>query len=142
MRGRARWLAGQPMIHLDRVKMGVVMSGITLMRCLRAALQAVLLMFLFATLQIVPATAGSKLHCPPGLAKKGSCIPPGQRKHWVVGDYIPPDVVYRRVIWQDLGLPRPKPGYIYAEIAGDIYLLAEATQRVIEAIALVDAATR
>jgi len=88
------------------------------------------------------ALAGGQKHCPPGLAKKGSCIPPGQRKHWTVGDYIPGDVHYRRLFWDEHDLPRPRPGYIYAEIGGDIYLLAEATQRVIEAINLVDAATR
>lgn len=88
------------------------------------------------------AIAGPKKGCPPGLAKKGSCVPPGQRKQWRTGDYIPRDVYYRRVIWHDYDLPRPREGYIYAEIGGDIYLLAEATQRVIEAINLVDAATR
>ena len=89
--------------------------------------------------------------CPPGLAKKGSCIPPGHRKHrkhhkhnkhWVRGDHIPHDVVYHRVYYDEYRLPRPQPGYFYANIGGDIYLLAEATKRVIEAINLVDAATR
>ena len=92
----------------------------------------------------LPAMAGPK-HCPPGLAKKGSCIPPGHRKHhrqWVRGDHIPHDVVYHRVYYDEYRLPRPQPGYFYADIGGDIYLLAEATKRVIEAINLVDAATR
>ena len=86
--------------------------------------------------------------CPPGLAKKGSCIPPGHRKHhkhnkhWVRGDHIPHDVVYHRVYYDEYRLPRPQSGYFYASIGGDIYLLAEATKRVIEAINLVDAATR
>ena len=80
--------------------------------------------------------------CPPGLAKKGSCVPPGLRKHWIVGDVIPRDVVYRRVYYGDYDLPRPRSGQVYANIGGDIYLLAEATRRVIEAINLVDAATR
>ena len=81
-------------------------------------------------------------HCPPGLAKKGSCTPPGLRKHWVRGDHIPHDVVYHRVYYDEYRLPRPQPGYFYVNIGGDIYLLAEATKRVIEAINLVDAATR
>ena len=87
--------------------------------------------------------------CPPGLAKKGpSCIPPGHRKHhkhnkhWVRGDHIPHDVVYHRVYYDEYRLPRPQSGYFYASIGGDIYLLAEATKRVIEAINLVDTATR
>jgi hypothetical protein len=81
-------------------------------------------------------------HCPPGLAKKGSCIPPGHRKHWAAGDIIPRDIAYRRVHYRDYSLPRPQPGHIYANIGGDVYLMAEATRRVIEAINLVDAATR
>ena len=89
----------------------------------------------------LPALAGP-LHCPPGLAKKGSCIPPGQRRHWARGDHIPPDVAYRRVHPGDYGLPPPGHGRFYADIGGDIYLLAEATQRVIEALNLYDAATR
>lgn len=87
------------------------------------------------------AIAGPK-DCPPGLAKKGSCVPPGLRKHWQPGEYIPHTVVYRRVYYEEYDLPRPRSGYFYANIGGDIYLLAEATQRVIEAINLVDAATR
>ena len=90
----------------------------------------------------LPAMAGPK-GCPPGLAKKGgSCIPPGLRKHWVRGDYIPHDVTYRRIYYDKYDLPAPRSGHFYASIGGDIYLLAEATQRVIEAINLVDAATR
>ena len=90
----------------------------------------------------LPAMAGPK-GCPPGLAKKGRpCIPPGLRKHWVRGDHIPHDVVYHRVYYDEYRLPRPQPGYFYASIGGDIYLLAEATKRVIEAINLVDTATR
>jgi hypothetical protein len=81
-------------------------------------------------------------HCPPGLAKKGSCIPPGHRKHWAAGDTIPRDVVYRRVHYYEYDLPRPQPGHFYANIGGDVYLLAEATKRVIEAINLVDLATQ
>jgi Ni/Co efflux regulator RcnB len=88
----------------------------------------------------VPPAYGT--HCPPGLAKKGSCIPPGHRKHWKAGEYIPRDVAYRRVRYGDYDLPRPQPGYIYADVGGDIYLLAEATRRVIEAVILVDAASR
>jgi len=86
------------------------------------------------------ASAGNKF-CPPGLANKG-CIPPGQRKKWVRGEYIPHDVVYHRVYHDEYHLPAPREGHFYARIGGDIYLLAEATQRVIEAINLVDAATR
>jgi len=88
-----------------------------------------------------PALAGGPKPCPPGLAKKGSCIPPGLRK-WHAGDYIPRDVSYRRVYYDDYRLPRPQPGYFYADVGGDVYLLAEATRRVIEAVNLVNAATQ
>jgi len=87
------------------------------------------------------AIAGPK-KCPPGLAKKGSCVPPGLRKRWAPGEQIPSTVVYRRVYYTEYDLPRPERGYFYAKIGGDVYLLAEATKKVIEAINLVDAATR
>jgi len=110
------------------------------------------------------ASAGGQKHCPPGLAKKGACTPPGHRQEvivveprtvvveprpvivrprvYVIGDYIPTTVVYQRVYYQEYNLPQPRSGHFYARIGGDIYLLAEATQRVIEAINLVDQATR
>lgn len=88
----------------------------------------------------LPASAGKKF-CPPGLANKG-CVPPGQRKKWGRGEYIPRDVVYHRVYYQEYHLPAPRENQFYANIGGDIYLLAEATKRVIEAINLVDQATR
>lgn len=87
-----------------------------------------------------PAAAGQNW-CPPGLAKKG-CIPPGQRKKWYPGDYIPREIDYRRVYYDDYRLPRPQPGYFYADVGGDVYLLAEATRRVIEAVNLVNAASQ
>jgi hypothetical protein len=88
-----------------------------------------------------PALAGPK-HCPPGLAKKGSCIPPGHRKHWNVGEEIPHTVVYRRVYYTEYNLPPPRQGSFYANIGGDVYLLAQATMKVIEAINLIDAAAQ
>jgi len=89
------------------------------------------------------AMAGGPKHCPPGLAKKGSCTPPGHRKHWSKGDRIPDDVEIRVIVNHDrYRVRRPRDGEVYVEIGGDIYLIAEATKRVIEAINLVDAATR
>lgn len=88
------------------------------------------------------ALAGPKpKHCPPGLAKKGSCIPPGHRKKWHKGDRLPNYVEYREVYYEDLGLSRPMPGDIYVETDGRIYLLTEATRRIVEAISLIGAAT-
>jgi hypothetical protein len=104
-----------------------------------AALLVALSAFSVAT--IPPSASAGQKFCPPGLANKG-CIPPGQRKKWARGDYVPHDVRYRRVHHDEYFLPRPRTGEFYANIGGDIYLLAEATKRVIEAINLIDAATR
>ena len=88
------------------------------------------------------AIAGPKVkHCPPGLAKKGSCVPPGHRKKWYKGDRLPDDAEYREVYYDDYDLDRPDLGQIYIETGGQIYLLAEATKRIIEAINLVGAAS-
>lgn len=89
------------------------------------------------------AMAGGPKHCPPGLAKKGSCTPPGQQKKWHKGDRIPRDVEYRVIADHDrYRVRRPDQGEVYIEIGGDIYLIAEATKRVIEAVNLIDAATK
>lgn len=70
--------------------------------------------------------------CPPGLAKKGSCIPPGQRKHWQRGDVVP-DTVRVRVLtrYRDRGYRAPPRGQVYIEIDGGIYLMAQATRRIV-----------
>lgn len=86
--------------------------------------------------------AGGNGHCPPGLAKKGSCIPPGQQKKWHKGDRIPDEVNYRVIVrYDDYHLPQPRPGQVYIETGRDIYLIAEATKRVIEAVNLIEKAT-
>jgi Ni/Co efflux regulator RcnB len=77
--------------------------------------------------------------CPPGLAKKG-CVPPGQRK-FHHGDRIPYDLHYDYLDYRRYGLPHPKHGHRYIRIGEDAYLIAEGTQRVIEAINLFDAAS-
>lgn len=78
--------------------------------------------------------------CPPGLRDKG-CMPPGLHR-FGRGDYIPDHLRHTRLPFQHYGLPAPGPGRYYAAIGGDVYLVAEATQRVIEAISLFDAAGR
>ena len=85
-----------------------------------------------------PAEAG-KGFCPPGLRDKG-CVPPGQQK-FHHGDYIPPHVHYDYFDWRGHRLPHPKHGHRYSRLGEDVYLSAEATQRVIEAINLLDAAS-
>jgi hypothetical protein len=72
--------------------------------------------------------------CPPGLAKKGNgCLPPGQAKKqlWVVGQPLPPAVLYEpvpRAVVQQLG-PVP-PGYDYVRVDNDV-LLMDMTNRMV-----------
>ena len=71
--------------------------------------------------------------CPPGLAKKGNgCMPPGQaKKLWVVGQPLPPAVVYEpvpRAVVQQLA-PVP-PGYEYVRVDDDV-LLMDMTNRMV-----------
>lgn len=90
-----------------------------------------------------PAEAGPPGGCPPGLAKKNPpCIPPGQAKKFSRGDYIPDHVRYEIIRYDRYGLAPPPQGHRYIRIGRDAYLIAEGTQRVIEAINLFDAATR
>lgn len=85
---------------------------------------------------------GNNGHCPPGLAKKGSCVPPGQQKKWAKGDRIPDGLEYRVIVrYGDYRLPKPRSGEVYIETGRDIYLIAEATKRVIEAVNLIEKAT-
>ena len=74
--------------------------------------------------------------CPPGLAKKNNgCLPPGQaKKAWIVGQPLPPEVVYYplpRELWTQL--TPPPYGYEYVQVDDNIVLIATAT-RVIGAL--------
>jgi hypothetical protein len=71
--------------------------------------------------------------CPPGLAKKGNgCLPPGQaKKLWVIGQPLPPAVLYQPVppaVVQQLA-PVP-PGYEYVRVDDDV-LLMDMTNRMV-----------
>ena len=75
--------------------------------------------------------------CPPGLAKKNpACMPPGQYKKYYRGDIIPDFRSYERLRYREYGLPYPGDDRRYIRIGNDVYLIAEATQRVIEVINL------
>ena len=69
--------------------------------------------------------------CPPGLAKKNNgCLPPGQvNKSWVIGQPLPPEIVYYpmpRELWTQL---TPPPfGYEYVQVNDDIVLISIATR--------------
>jgi Ni/Co efflux regulator RcnB len=64
--------------------------------------------------------------CPPGLAKKrNGCMPPGQAKKWRQGHPLPRDVVYYDVPPDLVGrLGAPPAGHRYAQVGGDILLIA------------------
>lgn len=74
--------------------------------------------------------------CPPGLAKKhNGCMPPGQVKDLVVGQPIPTNVkvyqVARPVIQK---LPPAPVGYRYERIGGDIVLVQQQNNIIVDVI--------
>ncbi|MBU6234577.1 MAG: hypothetical protein KGQ41_01920 [Alphaproteobacteria bacterium] len=79
-------------------------------------------------------------HCPPGLAKKhNGCVPPGHTRY-VVGQILPPDVVYYPVPSSLLVRLDPVPvGYQYVRVDKDVLLISEATKKVIDAVTLLSA---
>jgi hypothetical protein len=75
--------------------------------------------------------------CPPGLAKKGNgCLPPGQaKKLYVIGQPLPPAVVYERVppaVVQQLA-PVP-PGYESVRVEDDVLLMDTANRMVADVV--------
>ncbi|MCF8534024.1 MAG: DUF1236 domain-containing protein [Reyranella sp.] len=71
--------------------------------------------------------------CPPGLAKKhNGCMPPGQaKKAWVIGQPLPPEVVYypiERELWTQL--TPPPQGYEYVRVNDDIVLMSTTTRMI------------
>ncbi len=84
----------------------------------------------------VPAFAGGKKFCPPGLVKHG-CVPPGQRKKWTKGRSLPQDVYFRPLSnWSDYNLAPPPYGHVYGSVDGDILLIRAATRLVVDAVIL------
>ena len=75
--------------------------------------------------------------CPPGLAaKRNGCLPPGQaKKAWAVGSALPRDVTLAPLPGDLLGrLPVTPNGYSYGRYDGDVYLVENATRRIIDTI--------
>lgn len=86
-----------------------------------------------------PVSASGPKHCPPGLAKKGNCSPPGQlKKRYQVGHALPSDVSYQPVQWQGR-YQAPPAGVVYGQVDGDVVLIAEGTRKVIELIGIANA---
>lgn len=74
--------------------------------------------------------------CPPGLAKKhDGCMPPGQAKHWHVGERLPRDVTFYDLPPSLVVKLTPPPvGYRYVRVDSDILMLAVGTGLVAAAI--------
>jgi Ni/Co efflux regulator RcnB len=69
--------------------------------------------------------------CPPGLAKKNNgCRPPGlAKKAWIIGQPLPPGIVYYpmpRELWTQL--TPPPYGYEYVRVDDDVVLMLTATR--------------
>jgi Ni/Co efflux regulator RcnB len=74
--------------------------------------------------------------CPPGLAKKNNgCLPPGQARKWEVGQPIPRGVAVYSVPQPVLvHLPPPPYGYRYARLGGDIVLVRQQNNLIVDII--------
>ena len=74
--------------------------------------------------------------CPPGLAKKNNgCLPPGQARNWVVGQPIPRNVTIYSVAQPVIRMLPPAPvGYRYARIGGDIVLVQQQNNVIVDII--------
>ena len=79
---------------------------------------------------------GHGRNCPPGLAKKNNgCMPPGQARKWDVGQPIPRGVAVYSVPQPVLvRLPPPPYGYRYARIGGDIVLVRQQNNVIVDII--------
>lgn len=74
--------------------------------------------------------------CPPGLAKKNNgCMPPGQTRTWAVGQPIPRNVTIYSVPQPVIMQLQPAPyGYRYARIGGDIVLVQQQNNLIVDII--------
>ena len=79
---------------------------------------------------------GSGRKCPPGLAKKNNgCLPPGQAQDLVVGQPIPKNVTVYQVAQPVIRkLPAAPVGYRYERIGGDIVLVQQENNIVVDII--------
>ena len=74
--------------------------------------------------------------CPPGLAKKNNgCLPPGQVRNWAVGQPVPRNVTVYSVAQPVIRMLPPAPvGYRYARIGGDIVLVQQQNNVIVDII--------
>ena len=76
-------------------------------------------------------------NCPPGLAKKDNgCLPPGQaKKLWIVGQPLPPTIVYYPLPQPLMTrLAVPPMGYEYVRVDDDVLLMDRNTRLVSQII--------
>lgn len=81
-------------------------------------------------------TYGNGKNCPPGLAKKhNGCMPPGQVRNWQVGQTVPRGIMVYTVPQPVIRLLPPAPyGYRYARIGGDIVLVQQQNNLIVDII--------
>ncbi|MDB5932082.1 MAG: hypothetical protein JWR60_3789 [Polaromonas sp.] len=79
---------------------------------------------------------GQGKSCPPGLAKKNNgCMPPGQARHWAVGQPVPRGVTVYSVAPQVVRQLPPAPyGYRYQRIGNDIVLVQQQNNLIVDII--------
>ena len=82
-------------------------------------------------------TYANARNCPPGLARKhNGCMPPGQAKKWAVGQPVPRGVTVYSVAQPVLRQLPPAPyGYRYARIGGNIVLVQQRNNVIVDIIA-------
>ncbi len=78
----------------------------------------------------------NRKNCPPGLAKKNNgCMPPGQVRNWTVGQPVPAGVTIYAVPQPVIRQLPPAPyGYRYARIGGDIVLVQQQNNLIVDII--------
>ena len=86
--------------------------------------------------QYYTTTYSNAKRCPPGLAKKNNgCLPPGQVQQLVVGQPIPRNVTVYQVAQPVIRkLPAAPVGYRYERIGGDIVLVQQQTNIIVDII--------
>ena len=78
----------------------------------------------------------NRKNCPPGLAKKNNgCTPPGLVRNWTVGQAVPAGVIVYAVPQPVIRQLPPAPyGYRYARIGGDIVLVQQQNNLIVDII--------
>lgn len=79
---------------------------------------------------------GEGKRCPPGLAKKNNgCMPPGQARNWAIGQPVPRGVTVYTVAPPVIRMLPPAPyGYRYARLGGDVVLVQQQNNIIVDVI--------